>query len=267
MTCLVSPQDSTLLESVDAVARAAHRPARALLLQALLQLPRIADSRGAVSVSAAQSAMKEFADELPAAEAWLVRDVPTSPRDLAFRGVHDDVARDVMERFHYLRSARPDGRAYGLHTLAGNLVALAVTSPLDVPRIKEMLREAGRSVEGARVVSRVFAFEGSPRNAISFLLSKVLHAERSTGASDLVTYVNPNMGFTGSSYRGSGWNLLGDEPGTTYRYVDRRYITDRRLREQFGSGDDAYYESKLLRRFAVSKMPLAPLLIFGSGPS
>jgi hypothetical protein len=261
LTCRVSSQDSALLSCVSDVARATQRPVRATLLQGLLQLPRIADERGIVSMPSALSTLNELAYELPPGEEWVVRGVPTSPRELIFHPVQNNVARDVMNRFHYLRSSRSDGRAYGLHTHAGDLVAIAVTSPLDVPRIEELLRKAGGPTQGVRVVSRVFAFESSPRNAISFLLSRVLNVERSQGTTELVTYVNPNMGFAGASYRASGWKLLGDEPGTTYRYLDGRYITDRMLRHRFGSALDG---EDLARRLEISKMPLAPLLIFGS---
>jgi hypothetical protein len=94
------------------------------------------------------------------------------------------------------------------------------------------------------------------------MLSRAAREERRLGVTDFVTYVNPNMGFTGSSYRASGWHLLGVEPGTTYRYIDDRYITDRELSGRFGGHDDGAYKRLLGRRFAVSVMPLAPLLVF-----
>src|SRR5262249_33435035 len=82
-----------------------------------------------------------------------------------------------------------------------------------------------------------------------------LLAEQSLGGiTDFVTYVNPNMGFTGSSYLASGWRMLGDEPGTKYRYLDDRYITDRRLAVTFGKHDDASYRKILGDRFSVSNM-------------
>jgi hypothetical protein len=70
------------------------------------------------------------------------------------------------------------------------------------------------------------------------------------------------MGFTGVSYLASNWHQLGDEPGTTYRYLDNRYITDRELAARFGLHDDDSYHLLLGDRFARSKMPLAPLLVF-----
>ena len=114
-------------------------------------------------------------------------------------------------------------------------------------------------------MSRVFVFEGAPRNLISYLLSRAARAERRLGVTDFVTYVNPNMGFTGRSYRASGWQLLGNEPGTTYRYLDSRYVTDRKLEAAFGKHDDGAYRQLLGNRFCISRMPLAPLLVFHAG--
>src|SRR5207253_110020 len=94
-------------------------------------------------------------------------------------------AHDVMERFHYLRSPRTDGRAYGLRTDAGALAALCVSSPLDVSHIKTLLAAAGRASQSCRSISRVFAFEHAPTNCISYLLSRVAKAERRLGVTDL----------------------------------------------------------------------------------
>src|SRR5579864_3508232 len=94
------------------------------------------------------------------------------------------------------------------------------------------------------------------------MLSRAGREEQRLGATDFLTYVNPNMGFTGSSYRASGWTQIGMEPGTTYRYIDDRYITDRELAAMMGKHDDKTYRHMLGPRFAVSIMPLEPLLVF-----
>lgn len=137
----------------------------------------------------------------------------------------------------------------------------------DVGHLQDLLASDRNSIGLARVVSRVFAFEGAPKNSISYLLSRVARAERRRGVTDLLTYVNPNMGFTGNSYRASGWRLLGKETGTTYRYLDGRYITDRRLEAEFGKHNDRTYQKLLGARFSFSTMPLAPLLVFHMGLS
>jgi hypothetical protein len=77
------------------------------------------------------------------------------------------------------------------------------------------------------------------------MLFRVAHEEGRKGETDFVTYVNPNMMFTGSSYRASGWQQIGTEPGTRYRYLADRYTTDRELARQFGAHDDETYQRLL----------------------
>lgn len=261
-TC-IAPDASDLIARVEHVARTTSRPVTPLRLQSLLQLPRIADESGLASLSLVDSLLRELALELSPSHEWAVDEsVGSSPRSLRFHEVAQEEGAEIMERFHYLRSARVDGRAYGLSSEAGRLIALCISSPLDVERLADLLRQEHRVVKTARVVSRVFAFEGAPSNTISYLLSRAARAERRFGVTDWVTYVNPNMGFSGVSYMASGWHLLGEEPGTTYRYLDNRYITDRKLAAKFGPHDDEGYRQLLGSRFAKSRMPLAPLLVF-----
>jgi hypothetical protein len=262
LMCRIDPREMQLLSRVESMARKADRLVRPLHLQALLQLPRLADTRGLAPSAMVESLLADLVHELPRTAEWLVSDAGTSPRLLHFHKVHPERAHEVMEKFHYLRSPRTDGRPYGLSTDDGRLVALCVTSPLDVEGLHDLLSSRGRPTRLARVVSRVFAFEGAPSNSISYMLSRAGREERRFGVTDLLTYVNPNMGFTGSSYRASGWDLLGSEPGTKYRYVDSRYITDRELASRFGCHDDNEFRRLLGQRFAVSLMPLEPLLVF-----
>jgi len=93
-------------------------------------------------------------------------------------------------------------------------------------------------------------------------MSRAAQAEIKLGVTDWVSYVNPNMGFTGVSYLASAWHLLGEQPNTTYRYLDGRYITDRELAAKFGNHSDEVYTELLGERFAKNKMRLNPLLVF-----
>ena len=258
----MAPRDPLLLDCVEAAAFTAERPVRPLLLKGLLELPRVADEHAVVRVSVAKRLLAELAEELPVKSEWALPDILSSPRELRIHLLDFEVARDVMQQFHYLRSARTDGRAYGLRTHGGRLVALCVSSPVDVEHLDELLESRGRRSGSARVISRVFAFEGAPINSISYMLSRVGREERRRGITDFLTYVNPNMGFTGSSYLASGWHLFGTENAIKYRYVDDRYVTDRELTARFGAHDDNAYQRLLGRRFAVSIMPLQPLLVF-----
>src|SRR4051812_33174146 len=95
-------------------------------------------------------------------------------------GVHDlqtlkvsvigrEAAAPVLERFHYLRSPRPD--AVTVAALAGDrIAALCSFSPLDLEVLGERLPLA--SPQQALVVSRVFAFDWAPRNIVSYLLAR-----------------------------------------------------------------------------------------------
>jgi hypothetical protein len=262
LRCQVALRDPLLLEHVESAAFAADRSARPLLLQALLQLPRVADKWGFVDISIVKQLLAELAQELPVTSEWWVPDIVSSPRVLRVHALDSATAEHVMQRFHYLRSARTDGRSYGLSSNTGRLIALCVSSPIDVKRLRELLTLNGRTKGLARVISRVFAFEGAPVNSISYMLSRVEREERQLGVTDFLTYVNPNMAFTGSSYRASGWRLLGIESGTKYRYIDGRYITDRELVARFGAHHDEVYQHLLGCRFAVSVMPLVPLVVF-----
>lgn len=259
---VVAPADERLAKKVREIADTYRRPQRPLHLQALMQLPRVADRWGNVAQSGADALLRELAGELPQREEWTVPEQLQSPRALTFCDVAPETAVFVTERFHYLRSPRRDARSYGLFTGAGKLVALCTSSPLDVPRLTDMLERAERSPSSARVLSRVFAFEGAPKNSISYLLARAAERERRIDVRDYLTYVNPNLGFSGASYKASGWSLLGDEPGTTYRYLDGRYVTDRQLAALLGKHDDRTYRALLGNRFRVSEMALAPLLVF-----
>jgi hypothetical protein len=262
----VSSGNPNLCGHVEAVARAMRRPSRPLQLQALLQLPRLADRDGTVEATDAHALLRALGTEIPPDLEWMAGITEGSPTALEFRAnVPPDQARDVMNRFHYLRSPRTDACVYGLFTPAGRLAVVCTVSSLDVPRLAELVCADGASPASARVVSRVFAFEDAPKNSISYLLARVSRAEHLAGVIELVTYVNPNLGFTGASYRASGWRLLGEERGTAYRYLDGRYITDRELARRFGPHDDGAYRSLLGPRFSVTAMPLLPLLIFGCG--
>ena len=132
--------------------------------------------------------------------------------------VSASLASAVHERFHYLGAAR-EGTHYGLfHAAAPDFpAAVATVSPLDVEHLRGQ-----PSGKPAGILSRVFAFPWAPRNSISFLLGAV--ARRLPCI--LFTYVNPNLGFSGSSYRSANWEFRGTK-GILYRYLEGNYVTAR----------------------------------------
>ncbi len=134
------------------------------------------------------------------------------------REVDAELARVIQERFHYLGSAR-NGSHFGLfhNQRAGLPAAFATVSELDVAHLRE---SAGGC--GGGILSRMYAFPWAPRNTISALLGAV--SREYSGV--LFTYVNPNLGFGGVSYKAANWRLAGSK-SITYRYVNCNYVSAR----------------------------------------
>lgn len=259
------PEDPSLKALVAAVADAAGVPFRPLLLQALLYLPRISDVNGLLSRRSARTEIERLTQFVPKKWEW----GPDFQQgegllDASIRELDEGRASEILERFHYLRSTHQGSRHYGMWMEGAfdRPVAIASVSLNDVPTLQDLAQRMTVSVERTKVVSRVFAFPQSPRNSISRLLSSIARSERSLGNVRLFTYVNPNLGFTGVSYRASSWEMVGDEPGTTYRYVDQNYMTDRYLRRTFGTSRDEELRHLLGDRFERSIMNLEPLLVY-----
>lgn len=186
------------------------------------------------------------------------------PHDLKFTEVSEIEARIIHERFHYLASYRADSIHLGLRTLADNrLVSLLTLSPFDLRHITSKL-PCEISSSQVLVVSRVYSFDWAPANTISYLMGQVykwLKWEK-PDVKMLLTYINPNVGFGGSSLKASNWVFFGRESGTRYAYLDGLYTTDRELISRFGTSNPYQISHSLKERFQVTQFPLAPLLLF-----
>jgi hypothetical protein len=237
-----------------------HVSARALEVEALLHLPRLAGFEGDVATTVAEHEATRLSQRLrvlhePARRLLRPPEIVPGVSELVFREVEEPLATMVMKRLHYLHSPRWESVHLGSYTSEGRLAALVSVSPLDLGTIVAAL-PPDVAADETLVVSRVFAFDWAPRNAISHLLASVerrLREERPE-VRLLLTYLNPNLGFDGASYRAANWMLFGHEAGTRYGYLDDNYITDREI-----SGLPAADR----RRVVYSLMPLAPLVLFG----
>lgn len=233
---------------------------RALELEALLHLPRLAEAAGVVEVAVAEHEVARLTRRLhglqePARPLLRPPMIVPEVSELTFGKVEESLAATVMKRFHYLHSPRRESVHLGSYTSQERLVALVCVSPLDLGTIAAGLPHEVAADE-TLVVSRVFAFDWAPRNAISHLLASVERRLREVRPEIrlLLTYLNPNLGFDGASYRAANWMLFGHEAGTRYGYLDDDYITDREI---------ARLPDQDRRRVVYSLMPLAPLLLFG----
>jgi hypothetical protein len=255
----VAFDDPALRRLIARVAAERGVPIRPLELQVLLHLPRIADDNGFVRPDDAASEVDRAVDLVPPEPEWdRVGRADEHPRHWRLGPLDSADAEFITGRFHYLRSARWESTHYGLWAGKGALPhAMVSVSRNDVDRLRMLTGSSGES----RVLSRVFAFPGAPRNVLSRLISFAARNERRAGVSALVTYVNPNLGFTGVSYRASDWTYVGDDI-CRYRYLDGRYITDRELVVRFGLVDISQLDESLAG-VEVSRMKLQDLMVFG----
>jgi hypothetical protein len=242
---------------------------RPLRLDVLLHLARLADERGCVTADAAANEAARRAERIVASTAgfahWAATPypAPTKPSDLRVLRADEALARPLLERFHYLRSFREasthvvgalnDGRPAAILSFSRfDLGTLEAALPVDVAPGEVLM------------LSRVFAFEWAPRNTITYLVRRGLAVARDQyrSARLVLTYVNPNLGFSAASYRAGNWTLFAREHGTYYAYLDDEYVTDRFLAARFGTSDPGCLRERLGHRFAVSRMPLAPLDVY-----
>jgi hypothetical protein len=236
--------------------------ARDLRKQMLLHLPRLEADRlfdrdmlrhEAVRLGERLSSLQEGYREwsgrplIPALEKSKIEVRPCDPT----------IAQEIYRRFHYIGSSRSALIHIGLFDpLFPDIpFALAALSEMDVVELKKLLpRDRGGDT---LVLSRAFAFSWAPRNSISFLLGAV-HAwvrENAAGVRDLITYLNPNLGFAGSSYAAANWRPLLETPAQ-YLYLNDNYISYRTylaLEEGARSGvTRSLYQLEPLRIYAYS---------------
>jgi hypothetical protein len=217
---------------------------RALTVRSLLHLPRVARDNGRLTRRQLDAELRSCAVGLRADQAAIADLLPERRydlRDLRF-GEYDAVgAARVFGSMHYLRSARSGSRNYALvDPLSGQPVTLCSVSALDWSLVgRQLSRQFGLSTDRVWDVSRVYSFEVAPANAISYLLGRVRSALRQSdaGIELLTTAVDPNLGFTGSSYRAANWERWMSIRPRPYLYLNGRYVSPRRLREDFGTAN------------------------------
>lgn len=261
---------AALDELVSAAARRFGVESRSLAVRARQQLPRVASLAGSVGPERAQREIgfcaRRLRREVQQAADYVPRGTFTLP-ELRFAEIDEDLARPLLTHLHYLGSVRPGSRYFALlDPREGLPVALCSLSPLQWPRLEKKLeQQSGIPPERILDVSRVFAVDSAPRNCISTLLSRVRDAVRRTSRNIalLTTVVDPNLGFTGHSYRAANWQQWMTIKPRPYLYENGRFVTPRQLREQFGTTD-----FRELRRshpritFQRSRTPLLDSLLY-----
>ncbi len=247
----------------------AHVDSFSLFLQLALHLPRF-ESEFARCDEVIHAEGKRLRDRLAAVRRETAKLVPRWTKqfqlsELTLTPISDEIAKPILECYHYLMSFRPRSTHLGLTSKGEEWPWVLVSlSPFDLDNITIA---QSQGMESTLVLSRVYAFPQAPKNAISFTLSKVRRwlAAHRPDVTALVTYCNPNLGFTGASYEADNWQLLGYEHGTRYGYLHDNYVTDRRIAELFSEAPDVLSSGRAGRGISFSVWPLEPLRLYVRG--
>jgi hypothetical protein len=236
--------NSVFAEMVDGEAHRSRVNARDLSVRALLHLPRVADWHGRLTRAQVADELRRAARQLSAdvrATEHLIPHTCYDLRDLRFARVPAAKADAILSSLHYLRSARPGSLNFALLDPLHRLpVSLCSVSPLEWRRVgSHICGQFGVAQANIRDVSRVYSSEVAPPNAISFLLARVRDTLRRSGEQVdlLTTAVDPNMGFTGASYRAANWQHWLTIQPRPYLYVDGEYVSPRQLRRRFNTSN------------------------------
>ena len=251
------------------VARRVGVEPRALAVRALLHLPRTASYQGWVSRWQVDRELRINAErlwhDLRAARGY----VPLQQfalADLTFEEVDPSRALQVLTLLHYLRTARPGSRHFALVDPVHRLpVTLCSVSALEWKCVANQIHsQFAISPERVWEVSRVYSVDRAPRNSISYLLSRVRrYLHRSMPSIDLlVTAVDLNLGFTGSSYRAANWQQWMTVRARPYLYENGCYVTPRQLRERFGTSSLPELQASYPGRFQQSRVRLLDPIIY-----
>jgi hypothetical protein len=244
---------------------------RALAVRVLLHLPRVASYKGWVTRSQVQRELRISAERLQKdvlAASPLVSVGKFSLYDLAFEAIDAYRAIRILRSLHYLRSARPGSIYFALvDPIDRRPVTLCGISPLQWKCVEREVR-AKFALPPERVwdVSRVFSVNSAPPNAISLLLSRVRkYVRQNLSYIDLLaTAVDPNLGFTGSSYRAANWQQWVTIKARPYFYERTQYASPRQLRERYGTASIEELHAKHPGRFQQSRARLLDSMIFCS---
>src|SRR5882724_2363942 len=232
--------------------------------QLLLHLPRLVTADDLPSERDIQReilAVSDFLEESqrPYAQ-WLKQPERTiALGDLEFVSLDADIAKIYHESLHYVGSYRPGHHFAFRDKSSGRIVCIGSVASFDLKHAEEKIAPHvdPRSV---LMLSRFFAFRWAPQNTFSHFHGKLrLQLMKEFDTKLLFSFINPNVGFNGSSHKGAHWMPFALEEGAQYMYLDGRYRTMRFFVENYGTSDQNKLEKKLGHSFKVSTMALYPV--------
>lgn len=189
--------------------------------------------------------------------------LPGDFQSTAFGLVRCDVAAYYHTNFHYLSSPRPDAIHLGLGDSTAPTCLMSF-SPFDLEHLTGLL-PGGVRPENVLVLSRQVTVGDVPRNTWTFAFGRACRwlREHRPGVRMVLTYLDPNLGFRGASYRAANWTLLGQEPKGRYVFVDGVPVPNRELIRLHGTARFDYLQALLGSRTERTTIALQPLSVFG----
>lgn len=211
---------------------------RDLYRQLLLHLPRFHyEHRTLVHILESES--RRLHDEIRNDHELFLKDIGHPCRcecnlsETRFAIVSQDLVHCALQRLHYLKSPRSTMVSMGLFCPHSSIpLAIYTLSAFDLQHLESF---GPFSAANTLVLSRVFAFPGAPRNHASYGLALLRNyiANAMPQYNFLLTYINPNLGFTGSSMKSANWMNVFREHRDYYLYYKNKYITDRDALNRF----------------------------------
>ena len=242
---------------------------RALAVRTLLHLPRVAGRKGLISRRQIDAELRRSVTDLLVDQAKVQRLIPAGSfrlDQLKFVAFDNDDASEIFTHLHYLRSARPGSLNYALvDPFYGLPISICSVSPLEWRRVgRQITKQFGVPMDAVWDISRVYSFDVAPANAISYLLARVRNdiRKRVPAARLLSTAVDPNLGFTGSSYLAANWHRWMTIKARPYLYFDKGYISPRQLRARFQTTNVNDLSALHGKRFEQSRTELLDSMIF-----
>jgi len=174
-----------------------------------------------------------------------------------------DVAAYYQTEFHYLASPRLDAIHLGLGERTAPICLMSF-SPFDLEHLTGLLPDGVRP-GSVVVLSRLVTVGDVPRNTWTYAFGRACRwfREYRSDIRMVLTYLDPNLGFKGASYRAANWKLLGEEPKGRYVFVDGVPIANRELIRLYGTARFDYLQALLGSRVERTTAPLQPLSVFG----
>jgi hypothetical protein len=244
---------------------------RELGLALRLHLPRCADESGCVDSVSALLEARRLRALISLRHSACVAALPRGNRvrevrELSLTRVPESWGRLISENLHYLGVARSNAEHWALRSAeSGALHCYGCVSQVGFEGTRQAIDEVlGSPMAKIVSLSRIYAFPSRPSNAISYLIARLLRTSPLIRTADwVITTVDPNLGFTGSSYAAAGWKILHQYAPQRYDYVDANFVTPAQLARRFGTADRPELAKRLGRRFQSTVCSLDGQLVFG----